>query len=154
MTFTKTWLYRVARYVDKTNLTEFFESAVQQEPPLTKNSSAVSHIYHARKRAYKYLIQAKQAKNNKKFWESLREVSDAFREYQNQAFTVEQLEKEVEKARDKSEKMRFQLQDLISKAAFTYVTLKNPSITSSMILKASQTNDPTVQREASDAYKL
>lgn len=81
-------------------------------------------------------------------------MSDSFREYQNQMFTVEQLRREAEKANEKAQKMRFELEDRISKAAFTYVTLKNPTITSQMIFKASQTNDPAVQKEASDAFRL
>lgn len=114
----------------------------------------ISRLYHGRLRAYKYLIQPRQAKGNKKFWESLREISDAFREYQNQYFAVEQLRKEVEKADQKAAKMQFELEDMISKASFTYVTLKNPKITSQMIFKAGQTNDESVQRETTEAYRL
>lgn len=67
---------------------------------------------------------------------------------------VEQLQREVDKAKEKTEKMRNQLEDLISKAAFSYVTLKNPSISANMILKASQSSDPAIQREINESYRL
>ena len=152
--FTKPWLYRVARYIDRTNLAEIYEAAVNPEPPLTDKSSSISAIYHARKRAYKYLMAAKKPKENRKFWDSLRDISDRFREYQNQCFVVEVMRREAERAQQKSLEMQNQLQDLISKSALMYVTLKNPNITASMIFKNGQTQDPVVQQEADDAYRL
>lgn len=84
----------------------------------------------------------------------MREISDNFREYQNLSFLVDQLQMEVEKAREKSDRMKNQLQDLISKAAFSYVTLKNPKVSANMLFKASQSSDPALQAEATDAYRL
>ena len=150
----QTWLHRVARYIDPSNLTEFFEMPVITEPSLHSKSSLISLVYHARRRAYRYLIEAKQAKSNKRFWESLREISDNYREYQNQDFMVAQLQKEVERAQEKTARMRVDLEDKISKVVFSYVTLKNPAITSTMIFKSSQSQDPAVQKEAADAYRL
>ena len=145
---------RVARYIDRTNLTEIFEQAVTPEPPLHAKSSAISIIYHGRRKAYKYLIGPKQPRETRKFWEALRDISDKFREYTNQTFVVEQMRREVEKAHLKSLEIDNELQDLISKTAFLYVTLKNPSITASMIFKANQTQDARVQTEADEAYRL
>ena len=135
-------------------MTEFFEMPVVREPALQPKASLISQMYHGRRRAYRYLIQVKQAKNNKRFWESLREISDSYREYQNQDFTVAQLQKEAERAQEKATRMRVDLEDKISKAAFSYVTLKNPAITSTMIFKGSQSPDSQVQKEAADAYRL
>jgi adenylyl- and sulfurtransferase ThiI len=145
---------RVARYIDRTNISEIFEQAVTPEPPLNEKSTAISAIYHGRKRAYKFLISPKQPRETRKFWDSLRDISDKFREYQNQSFVVEQMRREVEKAHLKSLELNNELQDLISKTAFLYVTLKNPSITASMIFKANQNQDARVQGEADEAYRL
>ena len=144
----------MARYIDPCNMTEFFEMPLEKEPALNAKSSAINVMYHGRRRAYRYLIQAKQAKNNKRLWESLREISDGYREYQNQTFMVEQLQKEAERAQDKSTRMRVDLEDKISKAAFSYVTLKNPGITSKMIFNSGQKQDADVQKESADAYRL
>lgn len=111
-------------------------------------------VYQGRKVACKYLFQSKTAKENRKFWDSLREISDSFREFQNQAFSVELLRREAEKASEKSNQMRLNLEDLISKAAMSYVTLKNPAMTSATIFKATQTQDPAVEREVTEAHRL
>lgn len=148
------WLVRIARYIDRTNLAEIFEAPVNPEPPLTDKSSNISIIYHGRKKAYKYLMAPKAPRENRKFWEGLRDVSDRFREYQNQNFVVEQMRREAERAHQKSLEMQSELQDLISKSAMMYVTLKNPAISPNMIFKASQNNDASVQREADEAYRL
>lgn len=152
--FNQPWLIRAARFIDRTNLAEIFESAVTEEPPLNEKSSKISIIYHGRKKAYKFLMAPKQPRETRKFWESLRDISDRFREYQNQEFVVEQMRREAERAHQKSLEMQSELQDMISKAALLYVTLKNPSINASMIFKATQNNDTTVNREADEAYRL
>ena len=152
--FMQPWLYRVARFIDRTNLAEIYEAAINPEPPITDKSSPISAIYHGRRKAYKYLMSAKKPKENRKFWDSLRDISDRFREYQNLVFVAEVMKREAERAQQKTVELQNQLQDLISKAALMYVTLKNPNITASMIFKNGQTQDAVVQREADDAYRL
>lgn len=152
--FDKPWLMRTARFIDRTNLAEIFENAVTPEPPLTDKSSKISLIYHGRKKAYKYLMAPKQPRETRKFWEGLRDVSDRFREYQNQVFVVEQMRREAERAHQKSLEMQSDLQDMISKAALLYVTLKNPSLNASMIFKTGQNQDQAISREADEAYRL
>ena len=144
----------MARYIDRTNLAEIYETAITPEPPLNDKSTTISAIYHGRRKAYRYLMSSKKPKENRKFWDSLRDIPDRFRDYQNQSFVVELMKREAERAHLKSVEMQNELQDLISKSAMMYVTLKNPTISANMIFKASQNNDASVQREADEAYRL
>ena len=136
-TANQTWLYRVARFIDPTNLTEFFESPVFDEPSLNHSSSIINKIYVGRLKASAYFFRLKEAKSNKKLWEALRQISDTYRMFTSQRISVEVLKKDFDSAEQKAFILGNLLDDLISKCAFTYTSIENPLIKPDMIINGS-----------------
>ena len=97
----QTWLYKVARYIDQTNILEFFETLISPEPPLGNNSSQISTIYYRRLFACQWLFKLQTTKTNKKLWEMLKNLSEVYRTLMAQRINAELLEQEVRKNREK-----------------------------------------------------
>lgn len=150
----KTWLYRVARFIDTTNLTEFFEKPVQAEPALTSRASNISHVYYGRLQASKYFFMAKEAKKDRRLWEALRDISDSYRTLQSQQLTIEVLQQTLQDAKANVEKQERALGDVISKTALSYLALKHPHVSADAILKGAKDKNPEVQEEVHMACKL
>jgi predicted DNA-binding transcriptional regulator len=51
------WLFRVARFIDPTNLLEVFERAVRPEAPLSNQSNPCTRIYYGRLHASSFLFR-------------------------------------------------------------------------------------------------
>lgn len=145
---------RVARYIDRTNLTEFFEKNVDQEQPLTKQASHVSHIYYGRMKASKYFFQPPATKKNRKLWDSLRSISDSYRAWQSQRLTVEVLEQAVKDAQAKADEQDRVLGDMISTTALSYITLQHPEVSADEIIKGAKEEHPEVKQALQMACKL
>ena len=139
------WLYRIARFIDETNLTEFFEARVTEEPPLSSKSSQISQTYFGRIKASKYFFQVKAAKSNRKLWEALRSISDTYRHLQSHLLTIEALNQEIETAKRRALEVGRNLEDMVSKAAFSYTTLQDPSLTAEAIIHGDRAGDSAVQ---------
>lgn len=137
------WLYRMARYIDPTNLLEFFESPVRPEPACGPVSSQISLIYHGRVKACQYFFRIEEAKSHKKLWESLRVLSDTYRQYQTQHLTLKVFRKQLEDLEKKVGDMGNTLDHLISQSAFIYTTIENPLIRPEMIIN----NTPEITTE-------
>lgn len=148
------WLCRVARYIDATNLTEFFEQPAQPEPRLTNEASHISHIFYGRRKASKYFFQPENTKNNRKLWDSLRSVSDLYRTLQSQSLTIEVFQNAVREAQTKADEMDRRLGDMVSQIALTYVTLQYPHVKADTIVKGNNENHPEVKEAINMACKL
>ena len=130
----QSWLHKATRYIDQTNVLEFFESAVAPEPPLTRNSSAISKTYFGRLHAGQWLFRLQNARNNKKLWENLRIISETYRTYASYKINIELLDLELQETREKIVMLEGTLQDLVSKAAFQYTAHENPLIKSEAVI--------------------
>lgn len=128
------WLYQVARYIDRTNVLEFFEKAAVPEPPLSDSSSIISQIYHGRSYAFQWLFRVEKARKNKKFWDSLSALSEKHRNLWSAKVNADVLEYELREIRDKIAKQDVELHDMIGKISFTYTSLENPSITPELVI--------------------
>ena len=130
----QTWLYKVARYIDRTNLLEFFESAITPELPLGNSSSDLTKIYYGRVYAGEWLFRLDKAKRNKKLWEAFRAVSELYRSLASHKINIEVLEHDLQETRDKVFTMETNLNDMVSKAAFTYTSIEDSKITPELII--------------------
>lgn len=128
------WLFKVCRYIDKTNILEFFESAPYPEPPLDHNSSAISKIYYGRLYAGEWLFRIEKAKRNKKLWEAFLALSEKYRTLSSFKVNVEVLEHELQCTKDKVAIMETELHDMIGKVSFTYTALEDANITPELII--------------------
>ena len=151
------WLYRVARFIDQTNLLEIFERAVRPEPPATANSRPIEKTYHGRVFASRYFFENPNVRSSKKIWESVRAISDAYKSLQSMIICDETLSHELEETRRRTTQMHTTLNDLVGKCAFTYSVIFNPNIRPEIVMQggAQYTNEmkETINR-ASKLYFL
>ena len=113
---------------------EFFEVPVYDEPALTSTSIIISRVHLGRINASSYFFRVREARSNRKLWESLRAISDNYMMFMSQGIAVELLEKELEDARSKLNNLTKYLDDLISKCAITYTSLEIPNIKAEMLI--------------------
>ena len=128
------WLYRVARYIDQTNLLEIFERAVRPEPQLTPQSKNTSRIYYGRVNASSYLFRAPQVRQNKKLWDNFKLISDNYTTLLSYRINMDVLQNEIDQTRAKIILYEGTLSDQVTKSAFTYTALENPQIRPEFIL--------------------
>jgi len=124
----KTWLYRVARYIDKSNLLEFFENPVNQEDISTISSNPISRVYFGRMKASKYFFRFPEAKKDKKLWENLRAISSNYKAYLGHKLMVDKLKFDLDGAVKKAAEVERVLDDLISRCGFSYSAIEDPRI--------------------------
>ena len=122
------WLLSVARYIDRTNISETFEEAVEQEPGLRKTSPTVSRVHHGRIEACRYLMQSPEVQRSRTLWDSLRQLSDQYRAYQSYELSIEVLARELQDAQQKFFDMQRLLEQQIMRTGLTYSALVNPKI--------------------------
>jgi hypothetical protein len=112
------WLYKMARYIDRTNLLEFFEQPVENEATPTHHSSAIIKIHFGRLYAGEYLFADKVKRSNKKLWHSLKVLSEAHRMLLSYKMSIALLEHDLTDTKKKVVEQESTLQDLLSKASF------------------------------------
>lgn len=135
----ETWLYRVVRYIDPTNILEFFEAAVEQEPPFVKGqSNMIQAVHQGRIIASKYFFRLDPVRKDRKMWEQLKALSSNYRAYLCQRMLVDKMENDIKVANFKSEDLLRQLEDQISKISFTYSTAETPKIRPEMVINGSK----------------
>jgi len=122
------WLHRMARIIDPTSLTEFFDTPVHPEPAPTSGSLNISLIYHGRLAAARWFMRHPNIKSNRRFWDSLHTIGNLFRAYLNKSLAIETLERELAAQQREKVDMANNLDDLISKAALTYSAILNPGL--------------------------
>lgn len=140
------WLYKVARYIDRTNLLEFFELPVQDEPAPTDSSSLICKIHYGRQYAGEFLFDTPFKKSNKKLWQALKVLAEAYRMLIGSKMNVEVLEHELKETRQRVIEQDATLQDLLGKAAFAYAAIENPNITADSVI-TNMSNLPTDIRD-------
>ena len=128
------WLYKVARYIDQTNLLEFFEAAPCPEPPLSHISSSISKIYYGRLYASEYLFSSEKTKKNKKLWDAFSLLSEKYRTLNAYKIHVDVLENELRDTKRKVGFLETDLADMIGKVSFTYTGIEDPNITPELVI--------------------
>jgi len=133
----KAWLYRVARYIDQSNLLEFFEKPVVDEQPANSKSHVILQVHWGRIKAAKYFFRIEQARKDRKLWESFKAISQAYKSLLCQQLIVDKLKQDLEAATLKSADLSRSIEDQISKCAFTYTSLEDPRIRPELIINGS-----------------
>jgi hypothetical protein len=133
------WLYKIVRYLDPTNILEFFEAPVDHEPAFEQGvSNIIQAVHHGRIVASQYFFRLEAVKKDRKMWENLKALAINYRAYLSQMMLVDKMNFELNIARQKCQEHTFQMEDQISKIAITYSMVETPAIRSDMIIKASQ----------------
>ncbi len=135
------WLLRVARYIDQSNITEIFEESLTQEKSISPNSSNIMRLHLGRLNATSYFFRSPEIKKNRKLWDSVKALSDYYRGFLSHSLMIEVLRKELKEAELKGVEMRQSIDGQISKVAFSYTTLENPSFRPEMIISQTEVVD-------------
>ena len=132
---------RVARYIDQTNIIEFFEEPVRPEPTnLTSTSSSIVRLHIGRMNATSYFFKNNEIKKNRKLWDTVKSLSDYYRSCLSHSLMIEALREQIREAEQKAVEMRQSLEDQTSKVALTYTTLENPAFRPDMIINGADNN--------------
>ena len=135
----QSWLFRVARFVDQTNLLEFFETHVVEEKPVMPNSSHIIKVHWGRIKAAKYFFELEEARKDRKLWEAFKMISSNYRNYLCLNLVREKLQADLEAANRKMQEVGRYIEDQISKAACTYTCMQDHSIRPEMIIGGAET---------------
>lgn len=128
------WLYRVARFIDRTNILELFEKPASPEPPLDQRSNVLSRIHYGRIYASQWLFRYERVRKDKKLFKTFESLSERFRNVVSLRVNVDVLEHELADTRRKLQELETELHDKIGKAAFTYTAMEDPSITPELVI--------------------
>ena len=148
------WLYKMARFVDRSNLLEFFELPVEPEPLPTPSSSSIVMIHYGRLFTGEYLFDSDRKKNNKKLWGYLKSLSEAYRNLMGTRMCIETLEYDLQRSKEQLAAENSHLQDILNKAALVYCNLENPAITAEVVLGNSPDFTPVMKTRISTIAQL
>lgn len=140
------WLYRVARYIDTSNLMEFFEAPVNAEPPVSHQSSDITKIYYGRVFASQKFYFSEELMQNKKFFRAVQALSEKHRNLISMRVLADVLEHELVAAKAKVVTNERELHDMVGKLAFTYTAFQDPAITPDLVIAQSQNLKPEHQK--------
>ena len=128
------WLYRITRFLDQTNVLEFFETPVSQEPEPCSTSSAIQLVHWGRLKASKYFFRIADVRTDRKLWESFKALATSYRAFQCQRICVDKMKHDLDQATKRTFDLGRSLDDQISRIAFTYTTIENPKVRPEMII--------------------
>ena len=128
----------MARYIDPTNILEFFEAPIQEEQAITHNSHNFIKVHFGRLKASKYFFRLDQAVKDRKLWEAFKAISNNYRTYQCLQIIEENVRMDLQDAIRRKEELGRIIQDQVSKSAFTYTSMEDPQITPDMIIQGSE----------------
>jgi hypothetical protein len=111
---------------------------VVEEPLNSVNSSPIARVYFGRLKASKYFFRLPDAKRDRKLWDALRNISAMYRAFLGQKLMVDKLTLDLEEANKKTQEIGRQLEDQISKSAFTYSSIENPKLRPDLIINGSE----------------
>ena len=148
------WLYKVARYIDRTNLLEFFEEPVEREPAPMHNSSAICKIHYGRQYACEFLFDEQKKKANKKLWHSLRVLAETYRMLMGSKIHVEVLQHDLADTMARVKEQEAALQDLLGKAAFAYAAIDNQNCTADAVITNMNSLTPEIRARLSMVSQL
>ena len=128
------WLYRVARYVDKKNMLQFFERPVEQGKPSDAGDNPVHRTHYGRLKASKFFHRLPAALRDRKLWSHLHAINATYKGYLCQKLIIEKLEFDLDSAGQKKTDLERTLDNLISQAACTYTTIEQPGVRAESII--------------------
>jgi len=148
------WLFRIARFVDQTNLMELFQREIRPEPPVAGNSRPIQRTHHGRTYASRFFFQHPAVRTNKKIWDSLRYIGEAYRTLQSAIISEDVLRHELQEIQGRIVLMNTQLNDLIGKCAFTYAAVVDPTIRPELIIQGGEAYTNQMRETVNMAQRL
>ena len=128
----------MTRFIDQTNILEFFETPVKVEPMVTPSSNIILKVHWGRIKASKYFFRIPESRKDRKLWEAFKAISAAYRNYLCQQLVVDKLKQDLEVNSKRTVDLGRAIEDQISKIAFSYTSLEDPRIRPEMIINGSE----------------
>lgn len=95
-----------------------------------------------------------RAGHSKNLWDSLKAISEQYRAYISAKVNLDLLEHELVQTRQKVTNLHSTLNDLVSKATFTYSACEDPSIRPDLIILGDSALTPQVREQINTNAKL
>jgi len=84
----ETWLTKVARFVDRKNVMEFFQ---QELEPIGQPMHLSERVHQARRNAHRYVFNNNNLLENNRVFNSLKEISDCYRRIISRQIDIEDI---------------------------------------------------------------
>ena len=140
------WLYKIARYIDRTGRLEFFESSPFPPEPLNEKSTLTQRIHQGRIYAGQWLFRLDAVKKNKKLFESFQSLAEKHKTLNSCKINCNVLEHEIEETKKKVIILEHEMNDLAGKLAFTYTSIENPDITPDLVIRGGDALTPEMRK--------
>lgn len=116
------WLCKVARFVDRKNLMEFFGASLQELQPVRIDSE---RVHYGRTLAFQYIFQGNRLLENTKVFNSVREISESYRRIISKRIDLEEINNAQQQMAAKLAEEEGSLKALLVKAATTIIAVAN-----------------------------
>jgi hypothetical protein len=116
------WLCKVARFVDRKNVMEFFGEALTGIQPITINSE---RIHHGRTVAFRYIFQGNRLLDNNKVFNAVKDISETYRRIISKRIDLEEMQFAQQTLAGKLAEEEGALKALLVRAATTIIAVAN-----------------------------
>jgi hypothetical protein len=114
------WLTKVARYIDRKNVMEFFQAAID---PMGLPLNVSERVHSNRTAAYEYLFEGNALLENQKVYHSVKDISESYRRIISRRIDLEDLEQQLNAMRARLHDEEAVLKSNIFKSATTIVAI-------------------------------
>jgi hypothetical protein len=149
------WLYKITRYIDRTNILEFFEAPIENEPPFVEGvSNKIQGVHHGRIIASKYFFRLESVRKDRRMWESLKTLNINYKAYLSHQMMIAKMVHDLAISRQKSEELLFHMDDQITKIGMTYSMMEKPTLRSDKIIQGSQDVTEATRKDIENNCRL
>ena len=116
----ESWLTKVARFVDRKNVMEFFQAAID---PMGVPNTLSERVHSGRSGAYRFLFEGNALLDNQKVYHSVKDISESYRRIISRRIDLEDLEQQLNGMRVRLHDEEAVLKANIFKSATTIVAI-------------------------------
>ena len=92
-----------------------------------------------------WLFRNNAVKQNRKFWDALKLISETYRASINNQMSLHILEHEITQIREKQVSLQTSLDDMVSKASLTYTAIEEPTLRPEQVLAGGDSVPPALR---------
>lgn len=116
------WLCKVARFVDRKNVMEFFQVSLQDIQPLEINSD---RVHHGRVLAHRYIFANNHLLDNPKVFQTVKDISDSYRKIISKRIDLEEANHARQQLVNRINEEEALLKSLLVRASTTIIGVAN-----------------------------
>jgi hypothetical protein len=116
------WLCKVARFVDRKNVMEFFGAELEPLQPVTIDSE---RVHQGRLAAHRYIFHNNNLLDNPRIFSCVKEISESYRKIISRRIDLEDAENTINLLRDRITEEEGQMKSALVKTATTIISIAN-----------------------------